>query len=86
MSEPNTGWQAALALLRQVDWPSALHKATVMIRELRGDSDQIDRDSMRVRGVGTRTKETIEQLGRKAVGCVAPAPCECAFCKEGKAP
>jgi hypothetical protein len=75
-------WQLAGRALAAVDWPRALGQAGAFMRALRGDSaEDVNRDSIRAHSQGTNVSTSLENMARKAAGCVAPAPCTCAVCK-----
>jgi hypothetical protein len=79
--------RSLIGLLAEQDWPKLLHRGGAFLRELRGDgADEIDTEHAQARELGKKTRNGFDQIGRKASGCVAPAPCACAFCTEEKTP
>jgi hypothetical protein len=67
--------------LGTVDWVRLAHRALTFVRELRGDPD-VAADAERLGAHGRKAREGLEQMGRSAIGCKAPAACVCGFCRE----
>ena len=88
-AKPNAA-RSLFRALGQVDWPSALQRAGVLMRALRGESaEQIAADGSKTLDRGQRLYRTVEGAARQAVGCRAPNPCDCMVChpedwKEGR--
>ena len=58
-----------------------LHKLVVLGRALRGDKD-IDTDHQQETARARKIKRSMNDVARHAVGCRAPADCDCAVCAE----
>lgn len=87
MTDKGFGWRELGRALAAVDWPRVLSNVGTFARALRGDDhEQIQRESIRARDNATRVTTSLEDLARKAAGCVAPAPCTCSICREGNKP
>jgi len=87
MREGGARFARFVELATAVDWPSALHRAAVLVRAYRGDAaTTIEADSEREQQRAAAAKSTIETMARQAIGCMAPAECSCAICREGTKP
>lgn len=68
---------------REIDWPRALHRLGRFARQVRGDSaEHIASDDASADTNASRLHKAMETLGRASMGCVAPNPCNCPFCRE----
>lgn len=80
------GARKLFAALAALDWPRVAHMGGALARELRGDAAAIDVDASRARTAGAKAIHVFEQIGRAAVGCIAPEPCTCPACRLGSKP
>lgn len=73
-----------LSALSQVDWPRAIHRASALVRALRGDGEQSAADEGRERERAGQLRSTINAVARHAVGCSGRPDCTCPICEEGR--
>lgn len=66
---------------RPIDWLRVGHRAFTLLRSLRGD-DQLDTDHKIERTRAKTLTQSMDQIGRQAMGCAAPEPCDCRLCQE----
>jgi len=74
---------AALRAFRRIDWPRAVNRVSTLVRALRGDPE-LEADQQRERLRAAKIHDTIEKMGRQAVGCIAPNDCDCPLCTEAR--
>ena len=73
-------------LLGKVDWPRAIHRGAAFVRAVRGDGAHAQADEAREHARASALRKMINDIARKAVGCVAPASCDCPICTEAAQP
>jgi len=64
-----------------LDWVRIAHRGLSLLRELRGDADQVD-DSVLERERAKRVRRTIESTARHVAGCSGTPDCQCAVCTD----
>lgn len=60
-----------------------INRGTTLLRSLQGDPE-VDADHVRELRRAATVRKTLDDVARRAVGCVRPSPCDCPMCREAQ--